>query len=660
MTETTQPDIRTSLPVAETGWSIQDAAELYRVGAWGADYFGISESGDLQLHPSGPSGQSVNLHEIVQGLYERDIPTPVLLRFGDVIDHRLNAINNAFLDAIEENQYKGSFQAVYPIKVNQQHQIVEEIARHGGGLGFGLEVGSKPELLAVMSLTASNPTQLIVCNGFKDTQYIEAVILAHKLGRRIVPVIENLRELDRIIMMAEQYDVRPTIGARVKLAVSGSGRWGSSTGMKSKFGMTTTELLRAVDTLREHGMVDCLDLLHCHSGSQHQDIGTIKSAVTELSHTFVQLRSLGARLSYLDIGGGLGVDYVGSRADASSSMNYTLEEYASDVVYRIGSVCDSAGTGHPVIVTECGRAMAAYSSLLVFDVLGSSGPTDITHPPIGEGLVSQSSPQPVRDLDSTLSIVRGEDPHLVASFHDAIRAREEVNTLFSLGYLTLEDRAISERLFWTICEQIQQHCTKLATVPDELDDLDELMGEVYFCNFSIFQSLPDAWAIDQFFPMMPICRLDERPDRRAILADITCDSDGQIGSYIDGDGGIARTLPVHSLNGEEIYYIGAFLVGAYQETLGDLHNLFGDAHAVHVRVDEDGWAIEELVRGDSVRQVLGYVQYDPSDLARTLEKECERGVRRGSLTLQEARTMRRFYESGLEGYTYLDPDIELT
>lgn len=660
MPNATNTACRTPKLPSETDWSISDAAEIYRINEWGADYFGIGETGDVVLHPSGPDGPRVNLQEIVKGLYERGINTPVLLRFGEIINHRLNAINNAFVRAIKENEYRGSFQAVYPIKVNQQHQIVNEIARHGGGLGFGLEVGSKPELLAVMSLTASNPTQLIVCNGFKDAQYIEAVILAHKLGRRIVPVIENLRELDQIIAMAEKYNVRPSIGARVKLAVSGSGRWGTSTGMKSKFGMTTTELLRAVETLGAHNMVDCLDLLHCHSGSQHQDIGTIKAAVTELSHTFVQLREMGARLSYLDIGGGLGVDYVGSRSDAASSMNYTLDEYATDVVYRIGSVCDAAGTDHPVIVTECGRAMAAYSSVLVFDVLGSSGPTDIINPGIQSGSIDHSSPQPVRDLDSTLSIVRGEDPHLVASYHDAIRARDEVNTLFSLGYLTLKERGDSERLFWTICHQIQQRCLQLEVVPDELSDIDELMGEVYFCNFSIFQSLPDAWAIDQFFPMMPISRLDERPDRRAILADITCDSDGQIEAYIDQDGGISRTLPVHKLGSEDIYYIGAFLVGAYQETLGDLHNLFGDAHAVHIRIDEDGWAIDELIRGDSVRQVLSYVQYDASDLARRLEKECEAGVRAGSLTVLEAKTMRRFYESGLEGYTYLDPDIELT
>lgn len=646
-------------------WTIDDSADLYRVDQWGAGYIGINDAGHIVIYPEGQASTGIDLHEIVTGLHERGVNTPVLLRFSDIIEHRLNAISNAFQQAIKENEYSGNYQAVYPIKVNQQHHIVEEIAQSGRALGFGMEVGSKPELLAVMAITASNPNQLIVCNGFKDAQYIEAVILAHKLGRRIVPVIENLRELDRIISTAEKYGVRPTIGARVKLATVGSGRWGSSTGTLSKFGMTTTELLRAVERLKAHDMIDCLDLLHCHTGSQHQDITSIKSAVTELAHTFVQLRKLDARLSYLDIGGGLGVDYTGGRANADSSMNYTLEEYASDVVYRIGSVCDAAGIKPPTIVTECGRAMAAFSSVLVFDVLGSTGPTDIIGPMIradgaAHELIDADAPQPVKDLESALSIVQSETPHLVASYHDARSALDEVNTLFSLGYLTLEQRAVSERMFWMICRQIQLACGALEEVPDELSGLDELMSDVYFCNFSIFQSLPDAWAIDQFFPIMPIGRLDERPNRQAILGDITCDSDGKIADYIDPEGGIASTLPVHALDSENIYYMGAFLVGAYQETLGDLHNLFGDAHTVHIKLDSNGWAIDEIIRGDTIRQVLSYVQYNANELARVLEKECETGVRKGSLTVPEARTMQRFYESGLDGYTYLDPDIELT
>lgn len=650
--------------VAPDAWSIRDAIDQYRVDQWGGGYVGINEHGHVELLPQGESGPKVDLHEIVTGLYERGINTPVLLRFGDIIDHRLNSINDAFQRAIKENEYTGEYQAVYPIKVNQQHQIVEEIARCGQELGFGMEVGSKPELLAVMAMTASNPKQLIVCNGFKDAQYIEAVILAHKLGRRIVPVIENLTELERIISISDRYGVRPSIGVRVKLAVTGSGRWGSSTGTKSKFGLTTTELLGAVEMLSKHEMLDCLELLHCHSGSQHQDIGTIKSAVTELTHTYVQLRGLGANLKYLDIGGGLGVDYMGGRADAGSSMNYTLEEYASDVVYRIGSVCDAAGVDHPIIVTECGRAMAAYSSVLIFDVLGSSGPSNIIAAGDGQraepGKADPKVPQPLRDLEATFVEMQGESPALVVSFHDATRARDEATTLFSLGYLTLEQLAESERLFWSICELIQHGCEDMDVIPEELSGIGELMSEVYFCNFSIFQSLPDTWAIDQFFPIMPICRHIEKPTRRAILADITCDSDGKIGSYIDPEGGISKTLPVHKLNSDSIYYMGVFLVGAYQETLGDLHNLFGDVHTVHITLDEKGWGIGEIIRGDTMSQVLSYVQYNPTDLARTLQRECEIGVRTGTLTIAESRVMQHFYKSGLDGYTYLDPDVELT
>ena len=631
---------------------------MYRIDDWGAGYAGISELGHVEISPMGPCGMKVDLYELVIGLRERDINTPVLLRFSDLIGHRLRSINDAFQRSIKDNEYYGSYQAVYPIKVNQQHQIVSEIARYGHELGFGMEVGSKPELLAVMAMTASDPKQLIVCNGFKDAQYIEAVILAHKLGRRIVPVIENHSELEQIISTAERYEVRPPIGIRVKIVASGSGRWEESTGTKSKFGLTTTELLRAVEMLREHGLLDCLQLLHCHSGSQHQDISTIKATVTELTHTYVQLVGLGANLKYIDIGGGLGVDYVGGRSNEESSMNYSLDEYASDVVYRIRSVCDASGVDHPTIVTECGRAMTAYSSVLVFDVLGSSGPADIITTGDGQrithGQVEATAPQPLRDLDSTLADMHADPSNLVAPYHDAIRARDEAMTLFSLGFLTLEQRATSERLFWTICELIQQSCAALDRVPDELQDIDELMSEVFFCNFSIFQSLPDSWAIDQFFPIMPICRLDEQPDRRAILSDITCDSDGKIRDYLNPDGGVGSTLPVHALQPGDDYTMAAFLVGAYQETLGDLHNLFGDAHTVHISLDEQGWNIEELIRGDSIRQVLSYVQYDAKDLARTLERECEASVRSGSISVAEARVMRHFYESGLDGYTYLD------
>lgn len=645
---------------AAHAWTIADAEELYRAGGWGQGYFSIEQDGHLHARPMGESGPSVDLHEIVEGLSERGINTPVLLRFSDILNHRLESLRNAFASAIEENSYQGGYLAAYPIKVNQQHQVVEEVAHYGHTLGFGLEVGSKPELLAVMAMTVKTPDQLIICNGFKDAQYIEAVILAHKLGRKIIPVVENLKELRLIISFAEKHGVRPRIGVRVKLSATGSGRWGTSVGIKSKFGLTIAELLQAVGTLKRHDMLDCLDLLHCHSGSQHQDIATIKKAITELAHVFVRLRTTGAKLSYLDIGGGLGVDYQGSVSDRASSMNYTLDEYASDVVYRIGSVCDASETPHPTIITECGRAMVAYSSVLVFNILGSTGPRDLVDADLKSRSADSGDPQPLRDLQNALGALSESKPRLVEIYHDTARAREEALTLFTLGYLDLEQRAECERLFWTTCAGLQAECRKLETIPEPLIDIDDLMSETYFANFSLFQSLPDTWAIDQLFPIMPIHRLDEEPTTRAVLADITCDSDGKVDSFISDQGEQEQTLPVHDLRIDEPYYLGVFLVGAYQETLGDLHNLFGDPHAVHIELDGDDWSIAEIVKGDSISEVLTYVQFEPDKLARALEKECERAVKRKDMSVRESRILTQFYESGLSGYTYLDPDNQLT
>ncbi|MEX0875932.1 MAG: biosynthetic arginine decarboxylase [Phycisphaerales bacterium] len=647
-------------PEATQGWTVSDAESLYRASRWGQGYFSIAENGTLHARPRGEGGPSFDLHEIVEGLAERGINTPVLLRFSDILNHRLGSIRGAFSRAIEENNYKGDYLAAYPIKVNQQHQIVEEVASFGHSLGFGLEVGSKPELLAVMALTVKTPDQLVICNGFKDAQYIEAVILAHKLGRKIIPVVENIKELRLIINFAEKHGVRPRIGVRVKLSATGSGRWGTSVGIKSKFGLTIAELLQAVGTLKRHDMLDCLDLLHCHSGSQHQDIGTIKRAITELVHVFVQLREIGAKLSYLDIGGGLGVDYQGSVSDRASSMNYTLEEYASDVVYRIGSVCDANETSHPTIVTECGRAMVAYSSVLIFNILGSTGPRDLVDDRITARPPHPDDPQPLRDLFSSLQSLNEPKPRLVEIYHDTTRAREEALSLFTLGYLSLEHRAECERLFWTICSRLQQECRHLEQVPDPLADIDDLMSETYFANFSLFQSLPDTWAIDQLFPIMPIHRLGEEPGTRAVLADITCDSDGKVDLFISEQGEPEQTLPVHDLRLGEPYYMGAFLVGAYQETLGDLHNLFGDPHAVHIELDGDDWAIAEIVKGDSISEVLSYVQFEPDKLARALEKECERAVKRKDMSIRESRILTQFYASGLSGYTYLNVENHLT
>ncbi|MFK7760257.1 MAG: biosynthetic arginine decarboxylase [Phycisphaerales bacterium] len=649
-------------------WSIHKARELYRVNQWGNGYFDINQQGHLIVTPSGQHSQAIDLQHVLQTLKEQGFNTPILLHFSDIIKHRLQTIARAFDSAIAQHNYNNTYQSVYPIKVNQQQHIVNEIAQHGRAFNIGLEAGSKPELLILIAMTKEAPNQLIICNGFKDSQYIQAVILAHKLGRTIIPVIENLAELDQIIAVSTRCGVRPRIGVRIKLTTPGTGRWANSTGTKSKFGLTTTELLRAVSTLKDHGMLDCLDLLHCHTGSQHQDINTINSAVTELARTFVELRKLGAPLTHIDIGGGLGVDYQGSCTDEPSSMNYTLDQYASTIVSGIGSICDAAREDHPIIVTESGRAMVAHSSMLIVDVLCSSGPADFINPEISSepapSSISIESPQPILDLLKSLNAVDKRDPPVAAIYCDVIQARDQASSLFSQGAITLHQQADAQRLFWTVCAKIQSIINHRATqqlpIPKELSDINEQMSEVYFCNFSIFQSLPDAWAIDQFFPMMPIARLNQAPTRSAVLADITCDSDGQINTYINPNGGIASTLPVHALDTDDTYYIGAFLVGAYQETLGDLHNLFGDAHAVHIKVDEDGWTIDELNRGDSVRQVLSYVQYDSKNLTKAIQRECETGVRKGSLSVSESRTMQSFYASGLDGYTYLDPDIELT
>ncbi|MDF1809770.1 MAG: biosynthetic arginine decarboxylase [Phycisphaerales bacterium] len=642
------------LPIQCSEWTTSDSESLYRTNDWGQGYFTIDDSGHLVAQPHGSTGPQINLYEVIQALSEHGIHSPILLRFSDILDNRLCAIQNAFACSISENNYTGNYLAAYPIKVNQQHQVVEEVAQYGHQLGFGLEVGSKPELLAVMAQTVKTPDQLIICNGFKDAQYIEAVILAHKLGRQIIPVVENINELDLIIEFAEKHSVRPRIGVRAKLATTGSGRWASSVGLKSKFGLTTSELLRAVETLENHNLLSCLDLLHCHSGSQHQDISTIKQTITELSHVFVQLRKKGAKLTYIDVGGGLGVDYQGARSDRDSSMNYTLEEYASDIVYRIGSVCDAANIEHPTIITECGRAMVAYSSVLIFDIIGSTGPDDLIdqdHQPIEP---SKNEPQPLHDLYAALSAFNDSNPRLVEIFHDTVRAREEALTLFTLGYLSLEQRAQSERLFWTTCSMIQLACKHLNEVPEPLLQLNDLMSETYFANFSLFQSLPDSWAIDQLFPIMPIHRLDEEPTKRAILADITCDSDGKINSFISPQGDPDQTLQLHQLNKNQPYFIGTFMVGAYQETLGDLHNLFGDPHAVHIKLDGDNWSIEKIVRGNSISEVLSYVQFNPTQLARSLERECEKAVQHKLMTVNESRILNQFYQSGLAGYTYLE------
>src|SRR5580698_6048219 len=634
-------------PVREPAdrWTTAEAAELYDVARWGKGYFSVGANGHLYVHPDKDPQRSLDLKELVDNLQLRGIALPILIRFGEILKNRLGEMHQAFQNAIAEHGYHGTYCCVYPIKVNQQRQVVEEVFEYGRPYKFGLEAGSKPELLAVLAI-ADNDTP-IICNGFKDDEYIEMVMLAAKIGRRIIPVIEKYTELDLIQKHSERVGVRHTIGLRIKLVSRGAARWQSSGGYRSKFGLTVTEALRALEQLKAAGMEDCLQLLHFHLGSQITNIRQIKGAVMEAGRVYVELKRAGAGLCYMDVGGGLGIDYDGSQTDFESSVNYTLQEYANDIVYHIQSVCDEAEVPHPTIISESGRAVAAYHSVLLFNVLGVTGFGD------GEGApdIAEDAEQPLIDLKETM---RGlSNKNLLESFHDAQQALDSALNLFSLGYLPLQQRSWAESIYWVICRRIQTLGKQLDYFPEELEGLDGLLSDTYFCNFSLFQSMPDSWAVKQLFPIMPIHRLQEEPFRHGILGDISCDSDGKVDQFIDRRD-VKKTLPLHSFNGEP-YYLGAFLVGAYQEILGDLHNLFGDTNAVHVRLDENGSVVlEAVIRGDTVREVLDYVQFKTPALLEQFRTDVETAVREGRIGYEESGSLLRFYEEGLNGYTYLE------
>jgi arginine decarboxylase len=645
-------------------WMPSDSAALYGIPDWGQGYFDVNAAGHIAVLPYKAQNQQVDLFEIVEALGERGYQTPLLVRFSDILAHRLREMRTTFDRARKEVDYRGGYSCVYPIKVNQQRHICEEICEFGAAEGFGLEAGSKPELLAVLALTVGRESMPIICNGFKDNEFIEMVTLAAKLGRKIIPVVEKFSELEAIVKYAKLYDVRPLIGVRVKLSTRGVGRWESSAGTKSKFGLLVSEVLTAVEYLKSHGMLDCLTLLHCHIGSQVYNIRNIVNAVTELTHIYTELRRLGATMGMLDIGGGLGVDYDGSRSPQLSSINYSLQEYAENVLWRVKSVCDEAEVEHPLIISESGRAMVAYGSVLVCDVLGKTlhgTPPDMER--IRAILASEEEvPHPLNDLLDAYE--RVETGNMQEVFHDATQARDEVRVLFSLRHMTLPLRAVSEHLFWGIGRKLLDRALAGLDpgepLPDEFAELPEMLSDTYFCNFSLFQSAPDSWAIDQVFPVCPIHRLDEKPIYQGTLADITCDSDGRVSRFV-GYPEQKHTLELHDLrpsadgNGREPYYLGFFLVGAYQETLGDLHNLFGDTHAVHIRLAEDGdWTIEEVVEGDSVREVLSYVQFDHKLMRSAMRKDVEQAVKSSRLSVKDGKSLLQFYEDGLDGYTYFE------
>lgn len=629
------------------GWNVGKSEDHYATKYWGKGYFGINAKGHLTVHPDKNPDRSIDLKVLVDEIRQRGMKPPLLLRFTDILKHRLGEIHGAFQKAIAELAYKGTYRCVYPIKVNQQRHVVEEVLDFGTEFGFGLEAGSKPELLAILGMVDNDITP-IICNGFKDGPYVDAVVLAKKLGKNIIPVVEKFSELELIVNAAKRLEVRPSIGVRIKLASRGSGRWDSSTGCSAKFGLNVGEILKALEYLRERGMADCLKLLHFHIGSQVTNIRNIKDAVNEGARIYCELHRLGAGMEYLDVGGGLGIDYDGSQTNFGSSINYTLHEYAADIVYGIQTVCDQADVPHPTIVTESGRAVAAYHSVLVFNVIGKSeiGEQNAPARPTGE-----DTPQPILSLYDTLAELSAKN--VLEMYHDAVKYHDDALNLFNLGYMTLPDRHLAEQLFWTICREIQKITANGKHVPEDLEVLEPLLADTYFCNYSLFQSMPDSWAVDQLFPIMPIHRLDERPDRKAVLADITCDSDGKVDRFIDLRD-VKKVIDLHTPNGSP-YYLAAFLVGAYQEILGDLHNLFGDTHAVHVRLMENGRAaIDTVVKGDTCKEVLRYVQFSTEELQSKLRREVEKAVRQDRISIEEAGSFLQFYDQGLDSYTYLE------
>jgi arginine decarboxylase len=627
-------------------WAVSDAAELYEIERWGQGYFSVGDNGHVQVHVTKDPARSIDLKALVDELQLRGIGLPILIRFKDILRQRLADIHGAFQSAMVQHQYEGQYFCVYPIKVNQQRQVVEEVLDYGRPYSFGLEAGSKPELLAVVAL--ADPTTPIICNGFKDAAFIEMAMLAHKMGRRVIPVVEKYTELGLILEHARRIGVRPQIGMRVKLASRGGGRWRSSGGYRSKFGLTVGEVRQALEELRAAGMEDCFKLLHFHLGSQIPNIRIVKAALNESARIYAELVKDGAGLEYLDVGGGLGVDYDGSQTNFESSVNYTLEEYANDVVFHIQTVCDDADVKHPTIISESGRAVVAYHSVLVFNVLGVSGFSEDEIPENGD---DEELEQPLVDLRETYQHLTLRNA--LESYHDAQQALDMALNLFNGGYLPLDQRCSAETLYWAICARLRELVRKMDHVPEDLQGLDATLADTYFCNFSLFQSIPDSWAIKQLFPVMPIHRLDEHPTQQAVLGDITCDSDGRIDQFIDRRD-VKRTLALHRLDGEP-YVLGVFLVGAYQEILGDLHNLFGDTHAVHVEVDESGKVVlDSVIKGDSVRDVLAYVEFDAKRLLVRLRSSVEAAVRDGLMDLEESGRLLRFYEDGLQGYTYLE------
>ncbi len=627
-----------------SSWTIEDSEELYRIRGWGDPYFGINSAGHITVSPQGDRGGSLDLYELVEALKKRNLELPLLLRFSDILEDRIERLNACFAKAIARYNYPGVYRGVFPVKCNQQRHIIEDLVRFGEPYHFGLEAGSKPELLIALA-SLKTPGPLLICNGYKDRGYIETAMLATRLGQQPIIVLEQPEEVALVISVSQQLGIKPVVGVRAKLSAKGIGRWGGSSGDRAKFGLTIPEIITAVDQLRQANLLDSLQLLHYHIGSQISCISAIKDGIREASQIYVELAQLGANMNYLDVGGGLGVDYDGSKTNFYASKNYNMQNYANDIVAEVKEACDEKQQAVPTLISESGRAIASHHSLLIFNVLGSSdAPSGI--PEVGpdkEHLI-------LRNLRETYDSITPETYQ--EAYHDAVQFKDEATSIFSFGYLSLTERAKAEQLYWACCRKIYDIVRQQADVPTELEVLEKTLASIYYANLSIFRSAPDSWAIEQLFPILPIHRLNEEPSLRGTLADLTCDSDGKIDRFIDRLQ-TKSILELHSLKPEEPYYLGMFLVGAYQEIMGNLHNLFGDTNAVHIHLAPNGYEIEHLVKGDTMTEVLEYVEYNGKDLLENIRKATETALQSGKISIEESQWLLQNYEESLRSYTYL-------
>ena len=631
-------------PLPQKSWTIEESEKLYRIQGWGEPYFSINAAGHVTVSPKGDRGGSLDLCELVESLKQRNLALPLLIRFSDILEDRIERLNSCFARAIARYNYKNVYRGVFPVKCNQHRQLIQDLVRFGQPHHFGLEAGSKPELMIALA-TLKTPGALLICNGYKDREYIETAILAQRLGQTSVIVLEQIEEVELAIAASIALGIKPILGVRAKLTTKGVGRWGGSTGDRAKFGLTIPEIIRAVGELEKAGMLHCLQLLHFHIGSQISSISVIKDAIREASHIYVELAKLGANMNYLDVGGGLGVDYDGSKTNFHASKNYNMQNYANDVVAGVKDACDERKIQVPIIISESGRAIASHQSVLVFDVLGTSDvPREVPEP------IDENAHQIPRNLYEIYQSISPENYQEV--YHDAIQFKEEAVSLFNLGYLGIAERAKTEQLYWACCNKIQGIARQKEYVSEDLEDLEKVMASIYYINLSVFQSVPDSWAINQLFPIMPINRLDEEPTQRGILADLTCDSDGKIDQFIDLRD-VKSVLELHTLKPGEPYYLALFLGGAYQEIMGNLHNLFGDANAVHIQLTPSGYHIEHVVKGDTMKEVLSYVQYDAESLVESIRRQTEAALQQNKITLSESQLLLQNYERSLSQYTYL-------